>query len=272
MPPSGRNRIRRDSLAQIGNLLGEIQNGCCRIRRFRDRDRLDLPVGGGPQQYYGWVIKSPAGRRSRSQVKFWFSALASWQSCRVSWKNAILEDRARKIAGARLRAANRCCGISARVFRSVFTDGSCRSSRSTSAAWARPRIEGSSCGSRRPILPDLHGNISTTKTICPASNQPDAARRAVSRNGRQHGPDGRQGTAAHPRHDRRSLDQRMAEANVVKGDRPASTRASTPSSTKARLISVDPGRDRKRPMKKLLEGDWHIFHFIGHGGVEEAVR
>ena len=31
-----------------------------------------------------------------------------------------------------------------------------------------------------------------------------------------------------------------------------------------------PGGTGKDLMKKLLEGDWHIFHFIGHGGVDEA--
>ena len=30
-----------------------------------------------------------------------------------------------------------------------------------------------------------------------------------------------------------------------------------------------PGGTGKDLMKKLLEGEWHIFHFIGHGGVEE---
>ena len=34
----------------------------------------DLPVGGGPQEYYGKVVKSPVGEAPKSRLKFWFSA------------------------------------------------------------------------------------------------------------------------------------------------------------------------------------------------------
>ena len=59
-----------------------------------------LPAGGGPQQYYGRVVKSPGGEAPRSQVKFWFSAPGELAKLRGELESAVLEIDEKSLPGS----------------------------------------------------------------------------------------------------------------------------------------------------------------------------
>src|SRR5258708_10568118 len=81
----------------------------------------DLPMGGGPQQYYGRVLKSPAGEAPKSQVKFWFSAPGALAKLRGELENAVLEIDDKNHQGPTTRREQVLRDFGPGVFRRPFT-------------------------------------------------------------------------------------------------------------------------------------------------------
>ena len=129
----------------------------------------DLPVGGGPQEYYGKVVKSPVGEAPKSRLKFWFSAPGVLAKLRGELENAVLEIDDKSHSGLATRGEQVLRDFGRGVFRSVFTEVP-SIQISISRARANPTTSGSSCASRQRSLPGCRGNISSTKMTSPASS------------------------------------------------------------------------------------------------------
>ena len=82
----------------------------------------DLPAGGGPQQYYGKVVRSPVGEAPKSRVKFWFSDPAVLAKLRGELESAVLEIDEKTPAGLATRGEQVLRDFGRGVFRSVFTE------------------------------------------------------------------------------------------------------------------------------------------------------
>jgi tetratricopeptide (TPR) repeat protein len=229
----------------------------------------DLPVGGGPQQYYGRVVRSPAGEAPKTQVKFWFSAPGELAKLRGELENAVLEIDDKNRQGPTTRGEQVLRDFGRGVFRSVFTDVPSiqriyeRSKGAAQDLRIKLRIEAADLAG----LPweylydedDMPGFVSLTRPIVRYLETAGS----VGRMGVK-GPLRILGMIADP------STSEWPKLNVVKErDRINKGIDSLQHEGKVDFQWV-PGGSGRDLMKKLLEGEWHIFHFIGHGGVEEA--
>ncbi|WP_409190176.1 CHAT domain-containing tetratricopeptide repeat protein [Bradyrhizobium sp. RDM4] len=229
----------------------------------------DLPVGGGPQQYYGRVVRSPAGEAPKSQVKFWFSAPGELAKLRGELENAVLEIDDKNRQGPTTRGEQVLRDFGRGVFRSVFTDVPSiqriyeRSKGAAQDLRIKLRIEAADLAG----LPweylydedDMPGFVSLTRPIVRYLETAGA----VGRMGVK-GPLRILGMISDP------STSEWPKLNVVK-ERDRINKGIDALQHEGKVdFQWVPGGTGKDLMKKLLEGDWHIFHFIGHGGVEEA--
>jgi tetratricopeptide (TPR) repeat protein len=224
-------------------------------------------AGTSPQQYYGKVIKSPGGDTPRCEVKFWFSEPGVLAKLRKDLEDAVLEDDDHhgpsSIGEVRLRDFGK------EVFRSIFVNAPKIQdiyARSKGASknliriklhidspelaglpWEYLYEEGefpSFVSLRRPVVryvetagtPDLMGVNGPLRILGMISDP---------------------ATGDWPKLDvvkeRRRIDQGidgLQHAGQVD-------------------FEWVPGGTGRNLMMKLMEKEWHIFHFIGHGGVEE---
>jgi tetratricopeptide (TPR) repeat protein len=230
----------------------------------------DLPVGGGPQQYYGRVVRSPAGEAPKSQVKFWFSAPGELAKLRGELENAVLEIDEKNRQGPTTRGEQVLRDFGRGVFRSVFTDVPSiqriyeRSKGAAQDLRIKLRIEAADLAG----LPweylydedDMPGFVSLTRPIVRYLETAGG----VGRMGVK-GPLRILGMIADP------STSEWPKLNVVK-ERDRINKGIDALQHEGKVdFQWVPGGTGKDLMKKLLEGDWHIFHFIGHGGVEEAL-
>jgi tetratricopeptide (TPR) repeat protein len=230
----------------------------------------DLPAGGGPQQYYGRVIKSPAGEAPKSQVKFWFSAPGELAKLRGELENAVLEIDEKNRQGPTTRGEQVLRDFGRGVFRSVFTDVPSiqriyeRSKGAAQDLRIKLRIEAADLAG----LPweylydedDMPGFVSLTRPIVRYLETAGS----VGRMGVK-GPLRILGMIADP------STSEWPKLNVVK-ERGRINKGIDALQHEGKVdFQWVPGGTGKDLMKKLLEGEWHIFHFIGHGGVEEAM-
>ena len=230
----------------------------------------DLPVGGGPQQYYGRVIRSPAGEAPKSQVKFWFSAPGELAKLRGELENAVLEIDEKNRQGPTTRGEQVLRDFGRGVFRSVFTDVPSiqriyeRSKGAAQDLRIKLRIEAADLAG----LPweylydedDMPGFVSLTRPIVRYLETAGG----VGRMGVK-GPLRILGMIADP------STSEWPKLNVVK-ERDRINKGIDALQHEGKVdFQWVPGGTGKDLMKKLLEGEWHIFHFIGHGGVEEAL-
>lgn len=228
-----------------------------------------LPAGGGPQQYYGRVVKSPGGEAPKSQVKFWFNEPGALAKLRGELESAVLEIDEKNFQSPKTRGEQVLRDFGRGVFRSVFTEVPLiqqvydRSKGAAQDLRIKLRIEAAELAG----LPweylfdesDVQGFVSLTR---PVVRHLDTAG-GVGRMG-VNGPLRILGMIADPAtSDWPKLDVVRERDRINKGI-----------DTLQHDGRVDfqwvPGGTGKDLMKKLLEGDWHIFHFIGHGGVDEA--
>lgn len=230
----------------------------------------DLPVGGGPQQYYGRVVRSPAGEAPKSQVKFWFSAPGELAKLRGELENAVLEIDEKNRQGPTTRGEQVLRDFGRGVFRSVFTDVPSiqriyeRSKGAAQDLRIKLRIEAADLAG----LPweylydedDMPGFVSLTRPIVRYLETAGG----VGRMGVK-GPLRILGMIADP------STSEWPKLNVVK-ERDRINKGIDALQHEGKVdFQWVPGGTGKDLMKKLLEGQWHIFHFIGHGGVEEAL-
>ena len=230
----------------------------------------DLPVGGGPQQYYGRVVRSPAGEAPKSLVKFWFSAPGELAKLRGELENAVLEIDDKNAKGPTTRGEQVLRDFGRGVFRSVFTDVPSiqriyeRSKGAAQDLRIKLRIEAADLAG----LPweylydedDMPGFVSLTRPIVRYLETAGG----VGRMGVK-GPLRILGMIADP------STSEWPKLNVVK-ERDRINKGIDALQHEGKVdFQWVPGGSGRDLMKKLLEGEWHIFHFIGHGGVEEAL-
>lgn len=230
----------------------------------------DLPVGGGPQQYYGRVVRSPAGEAPKSLVKFWFSAPGELAKLRGELENAVLEIDDKNPKGPTTRGEQVLRDFGRGVFRSVFTDVPSiqriyeRSKGAAQDLRIKLRIEAADLAG----LPweylydedDMPGFVSLTRPIVRYLETAGG----VGRMGVK-GPLRILGMIADP------STSEWPKLNVVK-ERDRINKGIDALQHEGKVdFQWVPGGSGRDLMKKLLEGEWHIFHFIGHGGVEEAL-
>ncbi|MEK9281526.1 MULTISPECIES: CHAT domain-containing protein [unclassified Bradyrhizobium] len=228
-----------------------------------------LPAGGGPQQYYGRVVKSPGGEAPKSQVKFWFSAPGELAKLRGELESAVLEIDEKNLQGPKTRGEQVLRDFGRGVFRSVFTEVPLiqqvydRSKGASQDLRIKLRIEAAELAG----LPweylfdesDVQGFVSLTR---PVVRHLDTAG-GVGRMGVK-GPLRILGMIADP------STSEWPKLDVVR-ERDRINKGIDALQHDGRVdFQWVPGGTGKDLMKKLLEGEWHIFHFIGHGGVDEA--
>ena len=228
-----------------------------------------LPAGGGPQQYYGRVVKSPGGEAPRSQVKFWFNEPGALAKLRGELESAVLEIDEKNLQGLKTRGEQVLRDFGRGVFRSVFTEVPLiqqvydRSKGAAQDLRIKLRIEAAELAG----LPweylfdesDVQGFVSLTR---PVVRHLDTAG-GVSRMGVK-GPLRILGMIADP------ATTEWPKLDVVR-ERDRINKGIDALQHDGRVdFQWVPGGTGKDLMKKLLEGEWHIFHFIGHGGVDEA--
>ena len=230
----------------------------------------DLPVAGGPQQYYGKVIKSPVGEAPKTRLKFWFSDPAVLAKLRGELESAVLEIDQKSHSGPATRGEQVLRDFGLGVFRSVFTEA-------TSIRDIYLQSKGKSDDFRiklRIEAAELAGL--PWEYLCDASEQPDfvSLSRPIVRHLDTVGAVGPMGVKGPLRILGMISDPSSGEwpkLNVAK-ERERINKGIDALQHAGRVdFQWVPGGSGKDLMKKLLEGDWHIFHFIGHGGVEDEI-
>lgn len=230
----------------------------------------DLPAGGGPQQYYGKVVRSPVGEAPKSRVKFWFSDPAVLAKLRGELESAVLEIDEKNHAGLATRGEQVLRDFGRGVFRSVFTEVPSiqkiyqQSKGKSDDFRIKLRIEATELAG----LPweylfdedDMPGFVSLSRPIVRhLDTAGDVGRMDVK------GPLRILGMIADPSSSEwPKLDVARERERINKGIDALQHEGRVD-------FQWVPGGSGKDLMKKLLEGDWHIFHFIGHGGVEDAL-
>jgi tetratricopeptide (TPR) repeat protein len=222
-------------------------------------------VGTSPQQYYGKVIKSPGGETSRCQVKFWFSEPGVLAKLRVDLESAVLEIDDKSSHGLSSRGEKVLREFGREIFRSIFVNAP-----SIQDIYARSK------GLRIKLRIDSAELAGLPwEYLYDESDMPPfmSLRRPVVRCLETAGPSEQMGVDGPLRilgmisdpatGDWPKLDAVKERNRINKGI----DRLQRDGRVDFQWVNGGTGRDL---MSKLMEGKWHIFHFIGHGGVEES--
>ena len=156
------------------------------------------PAGSMPQQYYGKVLRSPAGETPRCKVKFWFSEPGALAKLRGDLENAVLEIDDNNHHGLASRGERVLREFGQEVFRSIFVN-----TPSIQDIYARSKSKDLRIKLRieSAELAGLPWEYLYEENEMPRFHQPSAADRALSRDGGSGLANGRQGSASYPRHD-----------------------------------------------------------------------
>ena len=219
---------------------------------------------GAPRQYFAHVIRSPSGEAIRSPVQFRFSEPKELARLRADLESAVLDINSNNVGGLTSRRAS-ARDFGQEVFRSIFVNV-----RGISNIYARSkekdfRIKLRITSPDLAALPaaDLYEEdevIAYVSLRLPIVRYLETAGAAAAMSvtgplrivGMISSPDSDEWPRLEVAKERErinsGIDKLQDEGRVV-----------------FEWVSGGTGKDL---MEKLLEGDWHIFHFIGHGGVE----
>jgi hypothetical protein len=219
---------------------------------------------GTPRQYFAHVLRSPGGE-ARSPVKFRFSEPAAFARLRSDLESAVLEIGTTKSHGLTSRGEQVLRDFGREIFHSIFED-----TKSISEVYARSKDKNFRL-KLRISAPDLAGLpweylyeendvISYVSLRLPFVRYLEAFGAA--------GPMGVKG----PLHILGMISDPATDEwpslNVAK-ERGRINKGIDKLQREGRVdFQWVPGGTGKDLMNKLLEQEWHIFHFIGHGGVE----
>jgi tetratricopeptide (TPR) repeat protein len=227
-------------------------------------------TGGSSQEYFGKVIRSPAGEAPRCPVKFWFSEPGVLAKLRTDLESAVLEIDEQNGLGLSSPAEMILRNFGREIFRSIFVNNSSineiywRSKGISRDLRIKLRIESQELAG----LPweylyeerEMPGYVSL--------------RHPVVRYLETMGPAGRMGVKGPLRILGMISDPATdvwPKLDVVK-ERDRIDKGIDSLQREGRVdfqwVSGGTGKDL---MNKLLEGEWHVFHFIGHGGVEAPI-
>jgi tetratricopeptide (TPR) repeat protein len=225
---------------------------------------------GGSQEYFGKVIRSPAGEAPRCPVKFWFSEPGVLAKLRTDLESAVLEIDEKNHLGLSSRAEMVLRNFGREIFRSIFVNTSSineiyvRSKGVSRDLRIKLRIESQELAG----LPweylyeekEIPGYVSLRLPVVRyLETMGSAGRMGVK------GPLRILGMISDPATDV------WPKLNVVR-ERDRINKGIDSLEREGRVdfqwVAGGTGKDL---MNKLLEEEWHVFHFIGHGGVEAAV-
>jgi tetratricopeptide (TPR) repeat protein len=220
----------------------------------------------GPQQYYGKVLRSPAGETKRCEVKFWFSEPGALAKLRVDLESAVLEIDDMNRHGLSSRGERVLREFGQAIFRSIFVDAPLiqdRYARSKSKDLRiKLRIESTElAGLPWEYLYEEDEMPSFVSLRLPIVRYLETAGQAGQMGVK--GPLRILGMIADPATGEwPKLDVVKERDRINKG----TDRLQREGKVEFQWVSGGTGKDL---MTKLQEGEWHVFHFIGHGGVEE---
>lgn len=224
--------------------------------------------GSNPQQYFGKVIRSPAGEAPRSPVDFWFAKPGVLAKLRADLECAVLAIDDKNRRGPSSPSEMMLKNFGSEAFRSVFVNTE-----------AIRNIYAMSKGASKDLRlklridsPDLAGLpweylFEESETQGYVSLRLPVVRylefAGPTRQMGVKGPLRILGMISDPATDE------WPKLNVVK-ERERINKGIDKLQKEGRVefqwVSGGTGKDL---MTALMENDWHIFHFIGHGGVEE---
>jgi len=220
---------------------------------------------GTPRRYFAHVIRSPAGEASRSPVQFRFSEPKELARLRADLESAVLDVNSNNVAGLTSRAEKVLRDFGHEVFRSIFVDV-----RSISNIYAQSkgkdlRIKLRISAPDLATLPweylyeedNVIGYVSLRLPLVryletAGAAGPMGVKGPLRILGMISSPDSDEWPKLNVAEERRRIEQ-----GIDKLDK-----------DKRVVFGWVRGGTGKDLMDKLLEGEWHIFHFIGHGGVE----
>ena len=222
-------------------------------------------VEGAPRRYFAHVIKSPAGEASRSPVQFRFSEPKELAKLRADLESAVLDINSKNVGGLTSRAEKVLRDFGQEVFRSIFVNVKTISNIYAQSKGKDLRIKLRISAPDLAALPweylyDEDEVISYVSLRLPLVRYLETAGAAGTMGvrgplrilGMISSPDSDEWPRLDVAEERRRIDKGIdkleRDGRVVFG-----------------WVSGGTGKDL---MDKLLEGEWHIFHFIGHGGVE----
>jgi tetratricopeptide (TPR) repeat protein len=224
-------------------------------------------TSGSSQEYFGKVIKSPAGEAPRSPVKFWFSEPGVLAKLRTDLESAVLEIDEKNPLGISSRAEMVLRNFGREIFRSIFVNTSTineiyvRSKGVSRDLRIKLRIESPELAG----LPweylyeerEIPGYVSLRLPVVRYLETMGSAMRMGVK-----GPLRILGMISDP------ATEVWPKLNVVR-ERDRINKGIDNLQREGRVefqwVSGGTGKDL---MNKLLEHEWHVFHFIGHGGVE----
>lgn len=224
-------------------------------------------VGDGGHEYFGKVIRSPAGEAPRCPVKFSFSEPRALAKLGADLESAILELDDKNRPGLSSRAEMVLRDFGRGIFRSIFVNSTSiqdiyARSKSVAELRLKLRIECQELAG----LPweylyeedEMPGFVSLRLPVVRYFETMGAAARMGVK-----GPLRILGMIADP------ATAGWPKLDVIK-ERDRINRGTDRLQREGRVdFQWVPGGTGKDLMTKLQEGEWHVFHFIGHGGVEE---
>jgi tetratricopeptide (TPR) repeat protein len=226
-------------------------------------------AGSGLQEYFGKVIRSPAGEAPRCKVTFSFSAPEALAKLRTDLESAVLEIDDKNRHGLSSRSEKVLQDFGREVFRSVFVNASsirdiyAMSKGVSKDLRIKLRIES-------PELAGLPWEYLYEENEMPSyvSLRLPVVRYLETAGGAEHmgvkGPLRILGMISDPATDEwPKLDVIKERNRINKGV----DQLQHLGRVDFQWVSGGTGKDL---MNKLLEDEWHVFHFIGHGGVEDA--
>ncbi len=235
-----------------------------------DHHDFELEVGsdsapGAPRRYFAHVIKSPAGEASRSPVEFRFSEPRKFAKLRADLESAVLDISVGNVGGLTSRAEQILREFGQELFRSIFVNVSSISNVYAQSKQKDLRIKLRITAPDLAALPweylyeenDVIGYLSLRRPFVRYLETAGAAGAMGVKGplrilGMISAPDTKEWPRLEVAKERerinKGMDKLQREGRVV--------------------FEWVSGGTAKDLMDKLQEADWHIFHFIGHGGVE----